>query len=74
MPANRSDPTVPGDAANEPQPDPAPHAEPQSRAERRAARAGRTVRETQHWSAGKITGARSAPAARRQYSNRRSGG
>ena len=68
MSANRSDEAQPA-AENPSEP------QPMSRAERRAAAKGRTVRahDLPH-GIGKVAGTRGAAPSRRQYSNRRSGG
>lgn len=69
MPANPSSEADAGSQPGEPQP------EHMSRAERRAASRGKVVRDTApHWTTGQQAGARGAAPARKQYSNRRSGG
>lgn len=50
-------------------------AEPMSRAERRAAARGKTVKsDAPAWTQGKVGGARGSQSTQRSYSNRRSGG
>jgi hypothetical protein len=67
MPANPPNPETPDQPAEE---------VPMSRAERRAAARGKHGARTEVpvWNSGKVHGARGAKSARRQYSNRKSGG
>jgi hypothetical protein len=71
MPANPSSEAEPEENPTESESEP----EPMSRAERRAAARGKGTRtDAPVWNAGKVTGARGTPAARRSFSSRRSGG
>jgi hypothetical protein len=68
MSANPSSSDAPNEAEAE-----AP-AEPMSRAERRAAARGKTVKsDAPSWTQGKVVGAKGTQSSRRNYSNRRSG-
>jgi hypothetical protein len=61
-------------SANEPQEPSGEEEVPLSRAERRAAARGKTVRAAQPHGKGKVHGGKAPVVAHRQYSNRRSGG